>query len=242
MSDIHPIDEKLLTLDKYASPSERLDVVWRHYESMTNSQIAHPPAQQQRSEVHDWLLKLRGTGDDPMLALRRTRLWHPLFLSLAEKSMAVQQAQCNACEVLVDENGKSPLNRSFPIQVEPYSAQSNEKRVKIREAVNSELLRAGIGIPWDKSPVCVTVIALVPRQSQTKDVDNLAKGVLDAMNKVVYKDDRQIQCLTTRRIEYAGLKGSYWVSIRAVRPWSEDVVFDDPTPPEILWGQPVVIK
>ena len=179
MENLHPIDGKLLTLGENAGPQDRLDAVWCHYELMTNTKIERPPTPLQRSAVHSWLLGLRCNGDDPVYAFRITRVRHLIFLSLVEKAMTLQQTRCNACEIMIDENGKFPLHVNFPIQVEPWSAQSNENRTKIRKAVNDELRRAGISTPWDKSPICVTVISLVPRQSQTKDVDNLAKGLLD---------------------------------------------------------------
>jgi Endodeoxyribonuclease RusA len=48
-----------------------------------------------------------------------------------------------------------------------------------------------------------------------KDADNLVKGLLDSMQGVLYLNDRLVQCLTSRRIEYAGPAGHYVVSARA---------------------------
>ncbi len=71
------------------------------------------------------------------------------------------------------------------------------------------------------------------------DVDNAVKGMLDALNGVLYGDDSQIQCLTTRRIEYAGEVGYYMVAVRGVHDYLADVVADDATPALIMWGERV---
>jgi hypothetical protein len=67
------------------------------------------------------------------------------------------------------------------------------------------------------------------------DVDNLAKGVLDALQGVVYRDDRQVQCLTSRRVSYDGPKGAYLIRATAVEPWDVDVIHDSAQPPVHAW-------
>lgn len=59
----------------------------------------------------------------------------------------------------------------------------------------------------------------------------MVKGLLDAMQGLLYKDDRDIQCLTSRRLEYSGAVGYYRVSARPVVPVSDDIIIDDPKPP-----------
>ena len=95
--------------------------------------------------------------------------------------------------------------------------------------------------PWSKSPVCITIAAVVPRKrNKVKDVDNLVKGLLDGLAGVLYTNDKLVQCLTSRRFEYAGKKGYYLVSARAVYPWDNDVVYDSPADPIILSGKIVL--
>lgn len=76
----------------------------------------------------------------------------------------------------------------------------------------------------------------MPSGTTMKDVANLVKGLLDSMQDVLYLNDRLVQCLTSRRIEYAGPVGHYVVSARAVHPWDADVVYDHPAAPIIASG------
>jgi len=46
----------------------------------------------------------------------------------------------------------------------------------------------------------MTVVSVVPPHQ--KDVDNLVRGLLDSLQGVLYDDDKQIQCLTSRRLVY----------------------------------------
>ncbi len=71
------------------------------------------------------------------------------------------------------------------------------------------------------------------------DADNLAKGLLDALNDVLYVDDTQIQCLTSRRFEYRGERGFYVVTARGVFDFRDDVVHDDTHPPLMTNGRRV---
>lgn len=71
------------------------------------------------------------------------------------------------------------------------------------------------------------------------DVDNLVKGLVDALEGVLYKNDSQIQCLTNRRVTYNGPTGYYLLRVNAVHPYEADVVYDDGEPPRILSGSRV---
>jgi hypothetical protein len=138
----------------------------------------------------------------------------------------------------MDHDGAFEMYVSFPIQIGPWSAQSDYRRnAVIKAAVTAELsARRAFNGPPSTSPMCIGITALMPRAATRKDVDNLAKGLLDNMNSVIYQDDRQIQCLTSRRIEYSGPTGLYLVAARAVRAWEDDVVWDT-----VASGVPIVV-
>lgn len=55
------------------------------------------------------------------------------------------------------------------------------------------------GKPTDK-PVCVEVKVYLHRGVQG-DVDNYFKSIADSLNKIVYKDDRQIRKIKASKIE-----------------------------------------
>jgi Holliday junction resolvase RusA-like endonuclease len=159
-----------------------------------------------------------------------------LHLSMSEKAWRLACNDCTSCEIVVGADGKVPLNVTFPIDVEPWSRQAAKNAREIREAVHRELTMRGICRPWSGSPLCLAIVSLVPSATTMKDVDNLVKGLLDSMQDVLYLNDRLVQCLTSRRIQYAGPVGHYVVSARAVHPWDADVVYDHPAAPIIASG------
>lgn len=57
------------------------------------------------------------------------------------------------------------------------------------------------------------------------------------MQGYLYANDRQVQCLSVRRMEYAGSSGHYLVHAIPMPACTDDVIFDDPAPPQLLSGQ-----
>lgn len=241
---MNEIDSKLQQLDADASAEMRLQIIWDAYTAETGKPLNAEPSQAQRKEVHDWLKSLRvSSGDAPHLLVKRPKLQAAASISVREKASQLSQHWCTACELYVESDNTFPLYVNFPIQVTPWSAQSVGTQNKlIKDAVRAELKKRKLLTVWDRSPLCMSVVTLVPHKpSHTKDVDNLVKGLLDSLTEVLYSDDRRIQCLTSRRVEYAGSVGMYLVSARAVHPWDVDVVFDSPADPIIVSGEPIVI-
>jgi Holliday junction resolvase RusA-like endonuclease len=201
----------------------------RIYEAATGNAVSHPISTDNRKSLHTWFREnfellwfnsVRQTSG-------RTAIVHA---DIASKASWIVQMACPTC-------GRA--ERTFPIGVEPWSAQSSERKVEIRNAVTAGLR----GMPGSnkplEGPLCLSVVSVVPRSygnAKKKDVDNLVKGLLDALSGYLYVDDSAIQCLTTRRLEFAGSKGYYMVGVRRARPFEEDVIFDDPSPVRLVWG------
>jgi hypothetical protein len=208
---------------------------------MTGENIELDPTPEQRKKVLEWMQEQRALNN---LALRFQRLesYVPVAMDIPQKVRQLAQIGCNACEVVVFNDGSMPLNvASKPIQLSPWTRQSLRDRNKpIVDAMKDQLVRSS-SAPWG-GPICMTVAAVEPPagQASKKDVDNLVKGLLDGLHGVLYDNDSQIQCLTTRRFEYAGAIGYYLVSARAVYPWDNDVVYDNPKAPVIYSGQVIL--
>jgi len=228
----HQID---LDLDavKHRAPSERLDVIWRSYEESTGLSIERPPTEEQRKEVHGWLRGLHADEPSPTFIVADRMLKGAAASSISAKAGTVYQARCGACELLINDDGTIARAVRFPIDVEPWARQSHPKAVELRDAVREALIDRGWHVPYTSGPMCVSILAIVPHSSSMKDVDNLVKGLLDSMQGVLYKDDKQIQCLTSRRMEYSGRIGHYLVRADAVHPWGADVVWDDGQPANV---------
>jgi len=166
---------------------------------------------------------------------KRSLLTPLLHQTIPVKASTLTQLGCRVC--VPDELAGPPLSVTFPIGIEPWSAQSQTGKVAIRQAVNDALRNKDASPqPWGWSPVCLSIGAVVPRALRRKDVDNLVKGLLDAMEGFLYPDDGLVQCLTVRRFEYAGNRGHYIVHALPIPLWTHDVVVDNPTPMELLSG------
>ena len=67
-------------------------------------------------------------------------------------------------------------------------------------------------IRWRGAPyagrVAVVIECSYIRASPTADVDNLAKTVLDALNRYVIKDDRQVYDLQVRKLPSMGVEST----------------------------------
>lgn len=236
--DLHPIDVDLARLPDTASAEERLAVIWHHYSCATGGSVSDPPTVEERRTVHEWLRSLGAAG--PTFMVKHPRLLSSASLSPKAKASFLAQQVCRACDEVPDADGT--FGRLLPIEVDPWSAQSSALHTKLKDAVTTMLRTHYRGTPIDGMPLCVAAVSLVPQSHRRKDGDNLVKGLLDSLESVVYDNDAQIQCLTSRRVEYAGPTGLYIVRARAVRPWGADTVWDDPTPWTVRWGEPIVVE
>jgi hypothetical protein len=87
----------------------------------------------------------------------------------------------------------------FVVTGSPISLQTNNRallqswKTKVRQAAVSRL---PVGIPTIQS---VQLIVIHYYTASPPDIDNIAKPILDALNLLVYIDDKQITDLTLRK-------------------------------------------
>ena len=231
---------ELVLSDPGVLPNDRLDVIWQWYEGLTGDQLNRPPTLAQRQAVAE---AMRAQRVMP-LYLKPRVLRLQVSRAVAEKASSIVQQRCGACETMTTRDGGGGMLVSAAVDVEPWSAQSNPTANKIiKETVNAEMKKRGLLTPWTESPICMSVVSLVPKHSRTsptKDVDNLVKGLLDSLEGVLYDKDRRIQCLTSRRVDYNGNEGYYLLQARSVYPWDADVVLDDGQPIKRVSGTRIV--
>jgi hypothetical protein len=235
-SGVHSIDElDVLFADLQADVSveERLEVVWQYYERSTGSAPTRPPTGDERRLVHDWLYSR--DGGPPALGVRRLRFVSDASLSTKTKASSMAMRRCSVCRPL----SNLPGTHSFPIDIDPWSAQSSpEHNTRIKPLIRHELQqRASFKSP-KAGPFCVKVVAVVPKAKRLMDADNLCKGLLDSLSEVVYEDDRDIQCVMSQRLLWNGAVGTgyYIVGVTQVEGFDEDVIWDDPGPPKMAIG------
>lgn len=103
-----------------------------------------------------------------------------------------------------------PRGCQFVVDGEPISKQNpdrNGSKRRWRERVNAAA-RAALGegaVPYG-GELSVLVVYFYAGQTD-RDLDNIAKPILDGMNDVVYHDDRQIAHLVLRKTEQALMSG-----------------------------------
>jgi Endodeoxyribonuclease RusA len=233
---VEEIYEQLL-LAKNETPAMRLEVIWGAFESTFDRKLERPPTPAERAEVQAWLRCLRASGPVYGFAYFDRLLQHPISLSMTEKASWMVQSRCGVCEPVVRPDGSFPLNLHTPIDIDPWSSQSEPGREAVREAVRHEMSARSLYQPYGDGPLCVSVVSVVPRAQGRKDADNLVKGLLDSLQGVLYTNDNQIQCLTSRRVTFLGPTGYYLFGISAVEPYDADVVLDDALPARILTGK-----
>jgi Endodeoxyribonuclease RusA len=68
------------------------------------------------------------------------------------------------------------------------------------------------------------VVAAQGHPMKIKDVDNSAKAILDTMKGIVFPDDRQIEHLSTSRIQHEDTPAYYLIYLRPVYPMLEDAI------------------
>lgn len=231
---MNPLVAALKQLDTESAPDKRLEAVWATYESHAGEKLDRPPSIGQRRAVRDWVLAL-----DPSRVAwlqRRSRLVPTISLTLLEKAQFIGQNACVACETVADDDGVMPLNVHFPVNIDPWSAQAKKARSKpLREAVSEELKPWAHLRPWS-GKVCLSIVSIVPRSQSKKDVDNIVKGISDALQGRIYVNDRDVQCLISRIIYYGGPTGFYSIHARAVYPWDADTIYDAQDAPQFLSG------
>lgn len=235
----HPVDRELRLLGAHSSPESRLEALWTIYEVTTGHVLTRPPTDAERHAVRAWVITPDATGNEPFLSAPSEQRVSLLHEDVAAKASRLTQASCYTCTS--DPDAIGPARVSFPIGIEPWTAQSSPDRVAVRQAVTAALQREGHHVlPWGDAPVCLSITALVPRHSRShprKDVDNLVKGLLDAMQGYLFRNDDAVQHLETRRLEYAGARGCYFVRAQSVATPDADVIYDDPTPPRLMVHQ-----
>jgi Holliday junction resolvase RusA-like endonuclease len=204
-----------------AAPEERAAAILKAYAEVTGAVLSNPLSDSERRQVRDWLIREerampqneQGYSVAPLHG-RDHRMSKPLiFEDLARKVGWLQQAPCLTC-IPAD---LRPLSISFPIRVRPFTAQSLEPRKpsSLKAKIAAYMVKRDWKLDaWSDYEVCVTIMAIIPERGRRKDVDNIAKGLLDAMEGSVYSNDRLVQHLSVRRVLHEGQDG--WCKVHVM--------------------------
>ncbi|MGH8329554.1 MAG: RusA family crossover junction endodeoxyribonuclease [Pseudomonas fluorescens] len=194
----HPLVKHLWPISALADASERVAATIRAYTEATGIQPAHPLTEVDRRQIRDWLIhEERNTPANEdghsvvLLSGMRTPIGIPrTHEDLPRKAGWLQQAPCITC---IHATNVTPFAIGLPIRTRPFSAQSMgaPKLASLKQKITQYLSSRNHDLSaWAGYELCVTVVAIVPQSERRKDVDNMVKGLLDAMQGPIYTDDR----------------------------------------------------
>jgi Holliday junction resolvase RusA-like endonuclease len=197
MSDIHPVPPELLA--DWPDLATVRSQILAAYSLQTGSQFSTPPTEEELESVVTWLNK----NADTFLPhyFRRRQVQVPVFSpTLSSKISGLAQFHCPICDTKV---GQFPVE-TIPIRISPVSKQAIGKKPKLRAAFERAIRHRFSGRAASFSPdqsICLLIVFVVSKKGAQKDLDNMAKAIIDATKSVLFGDDRQIDHLNIIRIK-----------------------------------------
>ena len=88
-----------------------------------------------------------------------------------------------------------------PLSLQAMPASIRRWRAKIQSAAKSRIDEQTDWYSYDERAISVTILCFLTAEMRPGDIDNLAKPILDAMNRTVYPDDRCVERLLIQKIE-----------------------------------------
>jgi Holliday junction resolvase RusA-like endonuclease len=170
------------------------------YESQTGTKLSSPtPSRQEEEAVVTWLNQNAESFLGAFTRKRQTIV--PAYSpSLSAKINALAQFHCPICAT---KDGLFPI-KTIPIRISPVSKQAIRQKPKMlaafERAVRDRFKDAAASFSHDKS-ICLLIVFVVRAKGAQKDLDNMAKAIIDAVKKVLFGDDRQIDHLNIIRIK-----------------------------------------
>lgn len=220
----HELDERLggLTPAEEALPENRIRVAAACFQREFNRELVLPPPSEDRAEIADWLRDGMRTG---RLGCRRrttTQTKPAVYPTWVDKAQSLQHSGCDSCSVWVGPG----MPVSFDVPIDPFTAQCSSRDLRYyKKQISMFLGRDRMTAQgWREQSVCLTVVAVVPAKSRLKDADNLIKGFNDALQDVLFDNDRAIQHLDVHRLRPQVARGVYLVTARPVRPLEDDIM------------------
>jgi Holliday junction resolvase RusA-like endonuclease len=141
------------------------------------------------------------------LVTRASRLEKSAHITLSDKVGWLSQQFCYVC------NPGFPIS-TFPIRIEPKSWQSLEGLDK--RAFKAAIAKRLSDRPHKVAPdehVCLTFLFVCSASRNVRDLDNMAKLVMDSLKGIVMGDDRNVDHLNLMRFRHNGEEEFLYVQI-----------------------------
>jgi Holliday junction resolvase RusA-like endonuclease len=189
-----------------ALTDEHLDVclvrtqLLQEYVRHTGRLLTAPePTDTELEQVASWMNKNAETFSH-LLLRRRSRLVPAFSATLSQKVSQLAQFHCPLCS----HTPTGIPSSTIPIRIPPISKQSAAQargKVKAFEAAIAHRFKGRAPHLPASARVCLLIVFVVSRKRRKRDLDNMAKAVVDALKNVLFGDDRGIDHLNLLRIE-----------------------------------------
>jgi len=141
----------------------------------------------EKLDVKRYLMKNHGR-DLTMFYFKTGNKW---YFSLSEKYSLLSQIHCPYC----GHGSTGSPNCTIPIKGRLFSSQyKSKRRNEAIEALKKEMdvLSAWINYMSKGDKICLLLVFSLAKQSKDKDIDNMAKIILDVLKKRLFNDDIDI--------------------------------------------------
>jgi Holliday junction resolvase RusA-like endonuclease len=208
----HPLVKYLWPIRATADAAQRVAATVMAYSEATGRQVDTPLSAVDQRLIRDWLLqeeRAAPTNSQGHSAALLVGSYSPVGIprihaDLASKAGWLASAPCVTCVGVSD---ITPLTVSFPIRTRPFTSQTRNRQgfIALKGKIREYLATRNLDLSsWKGYELCVSIVAVVPSSEKMKDVDNMVKGLLDAMQGPVYENDRLVQHLSVRRLVHDG--------------------------------------
>jgi hypothetical protein len=160
----------------------------------------------QRERLREYLIRSQVEGGASLYHYVRTLGRFPLYEDVAAKMGWLHQHPCPVCPV-----GDEVRPATFPIGVPPWSHQcAPEVGRALRGAIDSSpSYRDKFKDRVAQGPVCMRIVFVLAEAATMKDCDNMAKGVMDAFQGLLYVNDEQVEHLDLLKAHHSPGSSGY---------------------------------
>ncbi len=190
----------------------------------SNGQV-FPPYDQlsddQRYDVVVWLSK--NYADFAEFLFTKKPTLHPQFhITMSKKISTIAQHHCPFC------TDTFPMS-TIPIVLPPHSYQSTNAKLKraFLKAILYRFQEMPPGSHYLGKKVCLHVVFVMAKSRKDKDVDNMAKLLLDGLKDVLFSDDKEIVHLSVVKIQQQDPEEYIYVNIRESNLPNNENVFSE---------------
>lgn len=168
-------------------------------------------------KVAGWLNKIEMESEESWFFRKKLLLKGIFFSDLSSKVSSLSQHHCLVCK------GNSTISIIF-IRIRPISYQYSTPKIKkaFKAAINYRLRNSE---KYSNVRLCVHTTFLIGRKDDKKDLDNMAKILMDGMQESkVFGNDNQIDHLSLMKILWDGDEEYVVINIRESNLNSHDDV------------------